>query len=226
MAADKDLKILKYRADHGVVKAQKDLALLAELGIDPDIDPALAEEYWQKAADAGDPFACLQVANRLKTSDNPDDRKRALDYRKKALRAGYEQANEKTIRLKAESRFAGRILIVDDSEVDRLNLKKRLEKRGFNVDCAENGMVAAKKLAAKESIDMLIVDINMPHLGGVELIKRVRSVKALAKLPIIVISAETSDQIIKQARQLGINGWLVKPPSMERLLVMMGLTAA
>lgn len=227
MTEDQDLKKLLYRAENGVVEAQKNLALLNELGLDGQPNEEEALKNWLLAAEAGDGFACLQAAQALEKSGDAEKIKQAKSLYRQAKKLGYVPSRSKTEVLKVESYFDGTVLIADDNSVDRLALKHLIAKRGLAVETAENGLEAAKLLASHpKKYAMLMVDINMPSMNGLQLIQRIRKVKALQKLPIIVVSSETNSQSIKTARQLGITGWLVKPASSERILHMLSIAAS
>jgi two-component system, chemotaxis family, chemotaxis protein CheY len=111
-----------------------------------------------------------------------------------------------------------RILIVDDSSLVRLYYRDALEKAGFEVDQAINGIEAMEKVLA-DGYDLAIVDINMPRMDGISFLRALRrSIPGVAALPALMITTEASRQDISDAREAGANFFLVKPVSQVDLL--------
>jgi two-component system chemotaxis response regulator CheY len=110
-----------------------------------------------------------------------------------------------------------RIMIVDDSETVRQVLQLTLENAGFEVVEAEDGVDALAKLPDAQ-IDMLITDLNMPNMDGLELIKKVRETGAHRFTPIVMLTTESSEQKKLAGREAGASGWIVKPFKPEQLL--------
>ena len=102
------------------------------------------------------------------------------------------------------------ILIVDDNELNRDLLARRLEKVGHDVVIAENGRVALDKLAAFH-IDIILLDIMMPVLNGFELLPVLKNDPKLQIIPVIVISAADDTDSIVRSIQLGAEDYLPKP---------------
>ncbi len=109
------------------------------------------------------------------------------------------------------------ILIVDDSETVRQVLQLSLGNAGFDVVEAEDGLDALNKLAGAQ-IDMLITDLNMPNMDGLELIKKVREERAHRFTPIVMLTTESSEEKKLAGRAAGASGWIVKPFKPEQLL--------
>jgi two-component system chemotaxis response regulator CheY len=117
---------------------------------------------------------------------------------------------------KATSRI--RILIVDDSSLVRLYYRDILERAGFKVVQAINGIEAMEKVLAQE-FDLVIVDVNMPRMDGFSFIRTLRDgTPATATLPALVITTESGRQDREDARAAGANFYLVKPVSEPDLL--------
>jgi two-component system, chemotaxis family, chemotaxis protein CheY len=117
---------------------------------------------------------------------------------------------------KAASRI--RILIVDDSSLVRLYYRDILERVGFKVVQAINGIEAMEKVLAQE-FDLVIVDVNMPRMDGFSFIRTLRDgTPATATLPALVITTESGRQDREDARAAGANFYLVKPVSEPDLL--------
>jgi two-component system chemotaxis response regulator CheY len=111
-----------------------------------------------------------------------------------------------------------RILIVDDSSLVRLYYHGALEKVGFAVEQAINGIEATEKVLA-HNFDLLIVDINMPGMDGFSFVRDLRRRKEdIAALPILMITTEAGETDIAAARAAGVNYYLVKPVSEADLI--------
>ena len=122
-----------------------------------------------------------------------------------------------------------RILVIDDANLIRRFYRDALERAGFEVDEALNGVEALEKVLG-ETYDLAIVDVNMPQMDGLTFLKVLRrETTAMSSLPALVISTEASDQDVAAARAAGANFYLVKPVSQERLVehvsIMCGLPA-
>jgi two-component system chemotaxis response regulator CheY len=109
------------------------------------------------------------------------------------------------------------ILIVDDSPTIRLILQFALESRGYNVVMAgdgEDGLVALER----EQVDLVILDVFMPGLDGLGLLKIVRKRPQWANLPIMMLTTEGQEASSARAMALGANDYLTKPSSPEKVL--------
>lgn len=109
------------------------------------------------------------------------------------------------------------ILIVDDSETVRQALILALGNAGYQVFEAEDGFDALDKLSGAP-VDMLITDLNMPNMDGLELIKKVRAEGHYRFTPIVMLTTESSEEKKKAGREAGVSGWIVKPFKPEQLL--------
>lgn len=109
------------------------------------------------------------------------------------------------------------ILVVDDSETVRQVLQLTLSKAGFEVVEAEDGVDALSKLS-NESVDMIVTDLNMPNMDGLELIRKVREEGSYRFTPIVMLTTESSEEKKQAGRAAGASGWIVKPFKPEQLL--------
>lgn len=111
-----------------------------------------------------------------------------------------------------------RILVVDDASLVRRFYRDALERAGFEVDEALNGVEALEKVLG-ESYDLVIVDVNMPQMDGMTFLRTLRRQSAaVSSLPSLVISTEAARQDAAAARAAGANFYLVKPVSQDRLV--------
>ena len=112
------------------------------------------------------------------------------------------------------------ILIVEDSKAIRTMIRVSLEETGgfFAVE-AGNGFEALKTLPSRR-FDLIITDINMPDINGLELIGYVKSNPTYCDIPLIIVSSEKSDEDKKRGIAIGAVGYVVKPFSKEELMAM------
>jgi two-component system, chemotaxis family, chemotaxis protein CheY len=104
-----------------------------------------------------------------------------------------------------------RVLVVDDSSLVRLYYRSALEKAGFEVEQAINGIEAMER-ALSHAFDLVIVDVNMPRMDGLTFLRTLRrSAADVAVLPVLMISTESETQDVAAARAAGANFYLVKP---------------
>ena len=102
------------------------------------------------------------------------------------------------------------ILVVDDFDDTRLLLRTWLERRGFRVVEAENGIQAINQ-AETESPDLIIMDMQMPQLDGLSATRRIRNRKALHSVPIVAVSAYGADQFRELALAAGCDEYISTP---------------
>ena len=102
------------------------------------------------------------------------------------------------------------ILVVDDFDDTRLLLRTWLERRGFRVVEAENGIEAISR-AETEAPDLIIMDMQMPQLDGLSATRRIRMLKALDSVPIVAVSAYGADQFRELALAAGCNEYVSTP---------------
>ena len=105
------------------------------------------------------------------------------------------------------------ILIVDDSATMLMSVKTNLQMYGFAVEVATDGVQALSKLKAGLKPDLIITDINMPNMGGIEFIQQTRAQPRLRFVPILALTTESQQAKRDEAKRLGATGWLVKPVS-------------
>ena len=109
--------------------------------------------------------------------------------------------------------MAKTILLVDDSATMLMSVKTNLEMNSFKVETASDGVLALNKLKGGLKPDLIITDVNMPNMGGLELIKNVKGLPALRFTPILTLTTESESEKRDEAKKLGATGWLVKPVS-------------
>ena len=114
--------------------------------------------------------------------------------------------------------MAKTVFIVDDSNTVIMSLKSTLEMNGFSVETANDGLQALDKLKSGIKPDLIISDINMPNMGGIEFIKNARMMNGLRFIPILVLTTESQQTKRDEAKRVGATGWLVKPIAGNELI--------
>ena len=110
-----------------------------------------------------------------------------------------------------------KFLVVDDFSTMRRIIKNLLNDLGYpNGEGADDGKTALPMMQAG-GFDFLISDWNMPGMSGLDLIKAVRSDAKLAKMPVLMLTAEAKREQIIEAAQAGVNGYVIKPFTAETL---------
>jgi two-component system chemotaxis response regulator CheY len=102
------------------------------------------------------------------------------------------------------------VLAVDDSRTMRDMLNLALSSAGFTTHLAEDGVHGLEVLEGIEP-DVIITDINMPRMDGFGFMDAVRSEEKWSRIPILVLTTESADELKSKARAAGATGWIVKP---------------
>jgi len=110
-----------------------------------------------------------------------------------------------------------RVLTVDDSRTILAMLHHTLSNAGFEVLQAEDGQQGLDVLKSQD-VDVVITDINMPVMDGIEFIRNVRASGQYQSLPILILTTETSQDKRDQGKAAGGTGWIVKPFDPEKLI--------
>jgi len=113
--------------------------------------------------------------------------------------------------------MAKTILAVDDSSSLRQMVAFSLKAAGYQVVEAVDGQDGLEK-AKQQTVDLVLTDQNMPRMDGLSLIKLLRGLPAYQKVPILMLTTESSDEMKSKGRAAGANGWLVKPFDPQRLI--------
>ena len=111
-----------------------------------------------------------------------------------------------------------RILVVDDSSAVRQQVSLALGQAGFDVVEAADGVDGAETIRSDPDIRMVICDVNMPRMDGLEMVETVKAEPQFANLPIIMLTTEGQPSMIKRAKAAGAKGWIVKPFKAQMLV--------
>jgi two-component system chemotaxis response regulator CheY len=110
------------------------------------------------------------------------------------------------------------IMLVDDSATILLSISNILSKAGYAVEkanCAADGLT---KFKGGVKVDLLITDLNMPGMNGIEFIREVRTLPSYKFMPILFLTTESQQSKRLEAKAAGASGWLVKPATADELL--------
>jgi two-component system, chemotaxis family, chemotaxis protein CheY len=110
------------------------------------------------------------------------------------------------------------IFLVDDSATVLISTSSILAKAGYQVEKAASGEEALSKFKSGIKPDLLITDLNMPGINGIELIKQVRQMPNYRFMPILFLTTESQQAKRADAKAAGASGWLVKPVTADELL--------
>ena len=102
------------------------------------------------------------------------------------------------------------LLLVDDEELNRDMLGRRLELHGYRVTPAENGRMGAG-LDRREAFDLVLLDVMMPELNGFQVLSRIRQTRLASDLPVIIVTAKNQSTDVVEGFRLGSNDYVTKP---------------
>lgn len=111
-----------------------------------------------------------------------------------------------------------KILIIDDASVIRQQVGIVLTAAGYEVLQAVDGLDGLQQIKANPDLAMVICDVNMPNLSGLEVLRRLRAEEHPRVPPILMLTTDASPASVGEARSLGAHGWIVKPFKKEILL--------
>ncbi|WP_144426170.1 response regulator [Methylobacterium sp. ARG-1] len=114
--------------------------------------------------------------------------------------------------------MATTIMIVDDSPTMLMSIEGILSKAGLGVVKAASGEEAVTTLQGGTKPNLLITDLNMGAMNGIELIRRVRKLSGLQFIPILMLTTESQQDKRNEAKSAGATGWIVKPVDPDALL--------
>ena len=111
-----------------------------------------------------------------------------------------------------------KILIIDDSETVRDSLKVQFESSNYILSFANNGLEAIKILKTDKNFDLIICDLFMDHMNGIEFVKAQNSDDSLNHIPTVIMTSRFNPQFLKDIKEVQVvKSWLVKPFKPEQL---------
>ncbi|MBD3840647.1 MAG: response regulator [Campylobacterales bacterium] len=111
-----------------------------------------------------------------------------------------------------------KILIVDDSSMIRNVASNAAFEAGYDVVIADDG-TAGLDIASKQSFDLIFSDINMPTMGGLEMVSHIKSLQNNKFTPIVMMTTENDGDLKRQGKKIGVRAWLVKPFNKTKFLM-------
>ena len=111
-----------------------------------------------------------------------------------------------------------KVLIVDDSATIRQQVRAALASAGFDVVEASDGTEGAETINRLADLAAVICDVNMPRMGGLEMLEVVKKDPKHTGLPVVMLTTEGQHELIQRAKAAGAKGWIVKPFKPDLLL--------
>ena len=110
-----------------------------------------------------------------------------------------------------------KILVVDDSDAIRDQIARALQGAGFDVLQARDGLEGLSQAETAE-LSMILLDVNMPGLSGLDLLERLNAAGKTEKIPVLMLTTEAHESMVVRAKNGGAKGWIIKPVRPEVLI--------
>ena len=111
-----------------------------------------------------------------------------------------------------------KILVVDDSEIIRVQLKNDLLAEGYDVLEAENGLKGLDVVTNNSDIDLIISDVNMPEMDGPTMCKKLHMDASVKHIPIVMLTTQSNPELKASCKENGVIAWITKPYKLNGLL--------
>jgi len=111
-----------------------------------------------------------------------------------------------------------KVLIVDDSATVRQQVGMALGQAGFAVIEAQDGVEGKEQISLHSDISLVVCDVNMPRMNGLEMVAQVKAELRNKELPILLLTTEGDPSLIARAKKAGAKGWIVKPFNADLLV--------
>ena len=111
-----------------------------------------------------------------------------------------------------------KVLIVDDSMTSRIRIRNFLKENGYEVYEADSGVSGLEVLQDNKEINIIVSDLNMPEMDGMEFIERTRKIKEFSHTPVLICTTEVCELLKGKAKELGVKAWLQKPLKLSNVL--------
>lgn len=111
-----------------------------------------------------------------------------------------------------------KVLIMDDSMMVRQQVKRALVSAGYDVIEAKDGMDALEKADQNADIALVVCDVNMPRMGGLDFLDAFRKDARFTRTPAVMLTTEAEPALVARAKTLDVRGWIVKPFKPELFL--------
>ena len=113
-----------------------------------------------------------------------------------------------------------KILVADDAGLIRMVAKKAIEAEGHEAVVVENGAEGLEALKYHQ-FDLIFSDVNMPIMGGLEMVENIKKVQAYKFIPIVMLTTESSDELKEKGKALGVKAWMLKPFNKEKFTMVL-----
>jgi class 3 adenylate cyclase len=154
----------------------------------------------------------LELVDGLLEVQEPDAPSGASDSASTTDSSGvYHTAQE------ADSAQPARLLVVDDDELSRDMLARRLRKRGHEVEIAESGRMALREIESSR-FDLVLLDFMMPEMNGIEALENLRQTRTASELPVIMVTGKEESRDMVEAFRAGANDYVTKPVDLPVVL--------
>lgn len=104
-----------------------------------------------------------------------------------------------------------KVLVVDDSLMVRQQVKRALAREGFEIVEATDGIDALEQANATSDIALVICDVNMPRMGGLDFLESFRKEERFKSVPVVMLTTEAQSDLVARSKALGAKGWIIKP---------------
>jgi two-component system chemotaxis response regulator CheY len=111
-----------------------------------------------------------------------------------------------------------RILVVDDSATVRQQISRALEQADYTVVEASDGAEGLRKAEATSDLCMVVCDVNMPVMDGLEMLAGLQENGLVSRVPVVMLTSEVQPSLMARAKRLGAKAWVVKPVSSEAIV--------
>lgn len=112
----------------------------------------------------------------------------------------------------------GKVIVVDDTEVTREQIRKLLVDAGHEVISAVNGIDGLAKASENSGVGLVITDYNMPEMDGLTMLRQIRTLPAHAETTFFMLTTESSPGLKSLGRECGIRAWIIKPCAPKSIL--------
>jgi two-component system chemotaxis response regulator CheY len=111
-----------------------------------------------------------------------------------------------------------KILVIDDSRTARQQVRNALSSSAYELVEAVDGNDGLSKIALHPDAALVVCDVNMPNMNGLDMLHALRAAQPAAQMPIVMLTTEAQPELLQQAKQAGVRGWIVKPFKPELFL--------
>lgn len=112
-----------------------------------------------------------------------------------------------------------KVIVVDDSRTSRVLIRSTLTSAGYEVVEAEDGHDGLAKIADHRDAALVLCDVNMPKMGGLDMIREAREKHGCSGMTFIMLTTEAAPDLVQRAKATGAKGWIVKPFRPDLLLL-------